>query len=66
MGNGNSHFKLEIEDLNVFDSSADPVYGHIDIEDKTGTHGIVENQYGGTPLMWHSSLNYYNYYEQNR
>jgi hypothetical protein len=58
VGNGNAHFNVDVQSLGgVFPGVTN--YGHIDIEDDSGTmdpaildYGLVNNQYGGKTLQW--------------
>jgi hypothetical protein len=52
VGNGNSHFKVMVDELEGADSEIDVNYGHIDLEDYTGTLGVPNDYYGATPMSW--------------
>jgi hypothetical protein len=52
VGNGNSHFHLDVEDLLGINPDIDVNYGHIDLEDYSFSLGLPLNYYGATPISW--------------
>jgi hypothetical protein len=50
IGNGNSHFQLMADELIGLNTDFDVNYGHIDVEDYTGTLGVPLNYYAATPI----------------